>query len=121
MERSHFWRSILRSLLFLIYINDGIKLLCKISSDDTFLFSKVHNINKSVNELNADLEKLASGPINRKCSLNLIPRNKQIKLLSVVNLIHQTFSISLSNLIIIALLSLLNFKLDFNSYVDEKI
>ena len=37
--------------------NDGIKLLCKISSDDTFLFSKVHNINKSVNELNADLEK----------------------------------------------------------------
>ena len=59
VERSHFWRSILRSLLFLIYINDAIKLLCKISSDDTFLFSKVHNINKSVNELNADLEKIS--------------------------------------------------------------
>ena len=59
VEKSHFWRSILRSLLFLIYINDGIKLLCKISSDDTFLFSKVHNINKSVNELNADLEKIS--------------------------------------------------------------
>ena len=44
-----------------------------------------------------------------------------MKLFSVVNLIHQTFSICLLNLIIIALLLLLlNFKLDFNSYVDEK-
>ena len=54
--------------------------------------------------------------------LNLIPKNKQITLLSVVNLIHQTFSITLLNLIIIiALMLLLNFKLDFNCYVDEKI
>ena len=52
-------KSFLEIDLFLIYINDGIKLLCKISSDDTFLFSKVHNINKSVNELNADLEKIS--------------------------------------------------------------
>ena len=47
-------------LLFLIYINDlpdGIISLWKIFADDTSLFSKVHNINKSVNEVNADLEK----------------------------------------------------------------
>ena len=121
VERSHFWRSVLRSILFLIYINDGITLLCKNSSDDTFLFSKVHNINKSVNELNADLEKISQWAYQWKMHFNLIPRNKQMKLFSVVNLIHQTFSICLLNLIIIALLLLLlNFKLDFNSYVDEK-
>ena len=45
-------------LLFLIYINDlpdGITSLWKIfADDDTFLFSKLHSINKSLNELNAD-------------------------------------------------------------------
>ena len=52
--------SVLGPLLFLMYINDlpdGITSLCKIFADDTSLFSKVHNINKSVNELNVDLEK----------------------------------------------------------------
>ena len=40
-------------LLFLIYIPDGITLLCKVFADDTSFFSKVHNMNKSVNGLNA--------------------------------------------------------------------
>ena len=47
-------------LLLLIYINDlpdGITSLCKIFNDDTSLFSKVHNIIKSLIELNANLEK----------------------------------------------------------------
>ena len=78
----------------------------------------MHHINKPVNELNADL---ANGPINGKCNLNLIPRNKKMKLFSVVNLIYQTISIRPLNSIIISLLLLLSFQLDFNSYVDEKI
>ena len=49
---------VLGPALFLIYINDlpdGINSLCKIFADDTSLYSKVYNINKSVSELNADL------------------------------------------------------------------
>ena len=54
--------SVLGPVLSLIYINDlpdGIISLFRILADDTCLFSKVHNINKSVNELNADLEKIS--------------------------------------------------------------
>ena len=38
---------------------DGITSLYKMFADDTFLFSKVHNIDKYVYELNADLEKIS--------------------------------------------------------------
>ena len=54
--------SVLGPLLSPIYINDlpdGIISLFRIFADDTCLFSKVHSINKSVNELNADLEKIS--------------------------------------------------------------
>ena len=43
--------SVLRPLLFLIYINDlpeGLTSLCKIFADDTSLFSKVFTINESI-------------------------------------------------------------------------
>ena len=49
-------------LLFLIYIYDlpdRITSMCKIFADDTFLFPKVLGINKSVTELNTDLEKIS--------------------------------------------------------------
>ena len=54
--------SVLRPLLFLVYINDlpdGINSLCKIFADDTSLLSKVYDINKSVNEIIADLGKIS--------------------------------------------------------------
>ena len=55
--------SVLGPLLFLIYIidlRDGITSICKIFADDTSLISKVRDINKSVNELNCDLEKVSN-------------------------------------------------------------
>ena len=52
--------SILRHLLFLIYINDlrdGFSSNCKLFADDTFLFSVVHDVTISSSELTSDLEK----------------------------------------------------------------
>ena len=50
--------SVLRPLLFLIYINDledGIKSQIKFFADDTSLFSIVHDPNTSAVDLNRDL------------------------------------------------------------------
>ena len=55
-------RSVLVPLLFLIYINDipdGINSLCKIFADDTSLFSKVYDIQKSARKLTDELEKIS--------------------------------------------------------------
>ena len=54
--------SILRPLLFLIYINDlsyDIKSKCKLFADATSLFSVAHDIDTSANNLNHDLEKIS--------------------------------------------------------------
>ena len=53
---------ILEPLLFLVYINDlsnDIKSKCKLFADDTSLFSVVHDIDTSANDLNHDLEKIS--------------------------------------------------------------
>ena len=54
--------SALGPLLFVIYTNDlpgGINSLCKISADNTSLFSEVYDIHKSASKLNDDLEKIS--------------------------------------------------------------
>ena len=71
--------SVLRPLLFLIYINDltdGITSICKIYADDTSLFSKVQDINRSANELNCDLEKVSNWARQWKMQFNT-DHNKQ--------------------------------------------
>ena len=72
--------SVLGPPLFLIYINDqpdGIISMCKIFAGDTSLFSRVLDVNKSVTEVDTDLEKISLWVyINRKFSLILIPKNK---------------------------------------------
>ena len=55
-------RSVLGPLLFLMLINDlpvEITSICKISADDTSLFSKVYDIDISAKELNSDFEKVS--------------------------------------------------------------
>ena len=99
--------SISGPLLFLIYINDlhdSITSICKIFSVNTSLFSKVFDIDKSVNELNTDLEKI-SQDYQCKCSLILTRIIKQRKLSSPENQIKKTFPISLLNSIILILLN----------------
>ena len=51
--------------------------MCKIFADDTSSFSKVLDVNKSVIELNSDLEKIKQWSFNVKCNLTLIAINKQ--------------------------------------------
>ena len=54
--------SILRTLLFLIYINDllvGLSSNCKLCADDTSLFSVVQDVTISSSELNSDLAKIS--------------------------------------------------------------
>ena len=71
--------SVLGPLLFLIYINDlpeGIHSICKIFADDTSLFSKVYDKNKSQNELNLDLQKISQWAFQWKMQFNP-DQNKQ--------------------------------------------
>ena len=50
--------------------------MCKIFADDTSLFSKLQNINKSANELNRDLEKVSNWAYQWRMQFNPDP-NKQ--------------------------------------------
>ena len=71
--------SALGPLLFLIYINDladGINSICKVFADDTSLFLKVQDINRSANELNCNLEKVSNWAYQWKIQFNPDP-NKQ--------------------------------------------
>ena len=65
--------SVLRPLLFLIFINDltdGITSICKTFADDTSLFSKVYDIDISAKELNSDLEKISKWAFQWKMQFN---------------------------------------------------
>ena len=55
--------SMLGPLLFLIYINDlteGLSTNAKLFADDYSLFSVIHNIQTSANNLNKDLERISN-------------------------------------------------------------
>ena len=71
--------SILGTLLFLIYINDlsgGLTSNPKLFADDTSLFSVIHNINSTANDLNSDLMKISNWAFQWKMRFNPDP-NKQ--------------------------------------------
>ena len=65
--------SILGPLLLLIYINDlsdGLQCIPKLFTDDTSLFTTVHNVEKAANDLNNDLIKIAKLTFQWKMSFN---------------------------------------------------
>ena len=69
-------RSILGSLLFLIYINDlsdDIITKAKLFADDTLLFSVVHDVNTSASNLKNDLSKINDWATQWKISFNPNP------------------------------------------------
>ena len=71
--------SILGPLFFLIYINDlsdGLTSNPKLFADDTSLFSVIHNINSTANDLNSDLMKISNWAFQWKMRFNPDP-NKQ--------------------------------------------
>ena len=71
--------SILGALFFLIYINDlsdGLTSNPKLFADDASLFSVIHNINSSANDLNSDLMKISNWAFQWKMRFNPDP-NKQ--------------------------------------------
>ena len=70
--------SILDPLLFLIYINDltdGLSSNAKLFADDTSLFSVIHDVDASANELNNGLYQINKWAFQRKMSFNPDPRN----------------------------------------------
>ena len=71
--------SILGPLLFLIYINDlteGLSTNAKLFADDTSLFSVIHDIQTSANNLNKDLERISNWATHGKWALIQILLNK---------------------------------------------
>ena len=65
--------SFLGPLFFLMYINNlgcGLSSATKLFADDTSLFSVVHDVTKSTNELNDDLDKISNWAYQWKMSFN---------------------------------------------------
>ena len=68
--------SILGPLLFLIYINDladGLSSNAKLFADDTSLFSVIHDVDISTNELNKNLYQINKWAFQWKMSFNTDP------------------------------------------------
>ena len=68
--------SIVGPLLFLVYINDladGLSSNAKLFADDTSLFSVIHNVNTSANELNNDLYQINKWVFEWKMSFHPDP------------------------------------------------
>ena len=120
-------------LLFLIYINDlpdGLISPCKIFADDTSFFSKVHNINKSANELNGDLEKINQWTYQWKMQFNPDPNKQANEVIfshksDSANVFHPTIRLNNNSIPTCPnqkhLGIVLDSKLNFNSHIDVKI
>ena len=86
--------SILRPLLFLVYINDllnGLKSNPKLFADDTSLFSVIHDINSSQIDLNEDLDEINNWAYQWKMSFNPDPSKKAQEVIfsrKVNNVLH---------------------------------
>ena len=91
---------ILGPLYFLIYINDlskNLSLNPKLFADDMCLFSVLHNLNTSTNNLNEDLKKTNDWAIQWKMSFNPDPTKQAQEVPSLVKLkMHSTLNLTLT-------------------------
>ena len=125
--------SVLRPLLFLIYINDlpdGVNSLCKVFENDTSLFSKVYDIHKSASNLNDDLEKIGYWAYHWKMQFNPDPNKQANEVIfsrktSSNNLSHSPINLNNNNFSKCPyqkhLGIVLDSKLNFNAHVDQRI
>ena len=123
--------SVLGPLLFLIYINDlpnGIESICKIFADDTSLFSEVKDATVSHTQLINDLNKISKWAFQWKMLFNPDPSKQAIE----IRFSHKRDNVSYPSLVFndnkVQLANsqkhlglILDSKLDFNEYIDNKI
>ena len=125
--------SVLGTPLYLININDlsdGITSMCKIFADDTSLFSKVLDINKSFNELKTDLKKISQWSYQWKMQFNSDPNKQANKVIFSRKLVSNNLShlpVKFNNTTITRyshqnhLGVVLDPNLNFNTHIDQKI
>ena len=120
--------SILRPLLFLVYINDlsnGLKSNPKLFTDDTSLFSVIHDVTSSQIDLNKDLNKINNWVNQWQMSFNPDPSKKAQEVIfsrKVNYLLHS--HLTFNNVDVGEILSqkhlgiFLDFKLSFNEHFE---
>ena len=123
--------SILGPLFFLVYINDlsnNLSSSVKLFADDTSIFSTVHDVNVSSNQLNDDLRKVSVWAYNWKMSFNPDPSKQAQEVIFTRKLIkpsHPTLffnNLPVQKTMIQKHLGLfLDDKLNFNHHLKEKI
>ena len=123
---------LLGPLLFLIYINhlpNGITSMCKTFSDDTSLFSKVIDLDKSVTELNTDLQKISQWTNQWKMQFNPDSKKQTNEDISSCKLVSNNLSrlpVKFNNSNITRcshgkhLGVVLDSNLNFNTHIDQK-
>ena len=123
--------SVLRPLLFLIYINDlpdGLTSMCTIFADDTSLFSKVIDKNNLNPQLNSDLVKISKWAFQWKVSFNHDPNKQAIEVLFSNKHDKENYPSLQFNSTDVQIADsqkhlglILNSKLNFNEHIESKI
>ena len=103
--------------------------MCKLFANDTSLFSKVLDVNKSVTELNTDLEKISQWSYQWKMQFNLDPNKQANKIifpskLPSNNLSHPLVKFNNNNITLSSHQKQLGVLLDSNfisnTHIDQK-
>ena len=115
-------------MIFINNLPDGITSSCKTFADDNFLFSKIYDIIISAKELDSDLEKISKWVFQWKIQFILIPIKRQMRVFFLEKQKNSSHPpVAFNNNVIKKyphhkhLGIILDSKLDFKFYVDQKI
>ena len=115
-------------MIFINNLPDGIRSSCKAFADDNFLFSKIYDIIISAKELDSDLEKISKWVFQWKIQFILIPIKWQMRVFFLEKQKDSSHPpVAFNNNVIKKyphhkhLGIILDSKLDFKFYVDQKI